>query len=138
MKIEAVGGGRGKDLALKSLEGARRPARDAVSKAENDLIVARYQLATAERNLAVARRDRDDLEKAILAVRAIPTLPLQDYRKEVKSEAKSTDVEEPHAWEAPRAADGDLCGAMVMRDGGSDVCSLPRDHPVHLTPEEFE
>ena len=75
---------RGKDLALKTLEAARDPARRAVSDAEGDLRMARYQLENAERNLAVARRDRDDLEKAIEAVRAIPTASLQEYRKAAK------------------------------------------------------
>ena len=36
-----------------------------------------------------------------------------------------------HEWEPPFSAASDLCGAMVMRDGGGDECGIPREHPVH-------
>lgn len=36
-----------------------------------------------------------------------------------------------HEWVAPYSAASDLCGALVMRDGGGDECGLPRAHVVH-------
>lgn len=39
-----------------------------------------------------------------------------------------------HEWKPPFSAASNLCGALVMRDGGGDECGLHRDHPVHRVP----
>jgi hypothetical protein len=40
-------------------------------------------------------------------------------------------AEDKHVWKAPFSAASNLCGALVMRDGGEE-CGLPRDDEVHL------
>lgn len=55
-------------------------------------------------------KDRDDLVKKISHA-VFPLLMAQRV---------------DHEWEAPYSAASDLCGAMVMRDGGGDQCGLPK------------
>ncbi len=77
---------RGKDLPLKALESERTHARDAVYAAEEALRMARYKVEQAEKELAIRRRDRDDVERAIIAIRAMPTEPLVNYQREARTD----------------------------------------------------
>ena len=78
---------RGKDLPLKALEAVLDHAKDEVARAEGALRAAYSQAQAADRALALARRDAQDITRSIVAVRALETEPLAEYTKAVRAEA---------------------------------------------------
>ena len=78
------GKNRRSDMPLQFLEVARGKALDQLRKAEGDLSFVRSQEQRALDLVASARRNLDDVERAIVAVKDLPLIPLSEYKKGVR------------------------------------------------------